>query len=56
MSNNKFLHHFEKEGEAVMTRKLGKNARNYAHGYWAFVNMVNREQGEKILEKYQWIR
>ena len=50
-----FLHHFETKGEAEMTKKLGKNARSYAQGYWSFIYMVNRVTALKILRRYAWL-
>jgi hypothetical protein len=50
-----FLHHFETKGEEAMTKKLGKNARSYAQGYWSFIYMVNREVALKILGRYAWL-
>ena len=47
-----FLHHLEKEGIEQMSAKIGKNAANYAQGYWAFIYMVNAEQGRKILREH----
>ncbi len=51
-----FLHHYEQEGAAAMTKKLRKDATQYAKGYWAFINMVNPERAEKILKKHEWLR
>lgn len=47
-----FLHHLQQEGIEKMSAKMGKNAANYAQGYWAFIYMVNPEQGRKMLEKH----
>ena len=47
-----FLHHLTNEGVNKMSAKIGKDAMNYAQGYWAFVNMVNAEQGAKLMDKY----
>jgi len=51
-----FLHHYEQEGAAAMSEKIGKDATQYAKGYWAFVNMVNEEKAGKILEKHKWLK
>lgn len=50
-----FLHHYEKEGEMHMTKKLGKNATSYAQGYWAFIYMINPEKAMKLLTKHKWL-
>lgn len=51
-----FLHHYEKEGVEVMNQRIGKNAENYAKGYWAFIKMVNEEQAKKVALRHPWIR
>ncbi|MFK7907250.1 MAG: hypothetical protein AB8B69_19085, partial [Chitinophagales bacterium] len=51
-----FLHHYEQEGAEAMSEKIGKDATQYAKGYWAFVNMVNEEKAGKILEKHGWLK
>ena len=51
-----FLHHYETKGEEAMTKKLGKNARSYAQGYWSFIYMVNKEVAMKILGRYGWLK
>ena len=51
-----FLHHYEKEGEQAVSQKLGKNATNYARGYWSFIHMVNPETAAKILKKHPWLK
>lgn len=51
-----FLHHYEMEGAEAMSAKLGRNAENYAQGYWAFIHMVNPEQAGRLLEKHPWLK
>lgn len=51
-----FLHHYEKEGHEVMTKKLGKDATAYGRGYLAFVHMINPGQAAKFAEKYGWLK
>ncbi len=51
-----FLHHYENEGAEIMSERIGKDATQYAKGYWAFVNMVNQEKAGKILEKHGWLK
>ena len=51
-----FLHHYENEGAEAMSEKIGKDATQYAKGYWAFINMVNQEKAGKILEKHEWLK
>ena len=47
-----FLHHLKKYGLETVSAKIGKNAANYAQGYWAFIYMVNQDQGRKILKQH----
>ena len=50
-----FLHHYETEGAAALTKRLGKNAQWYAAGYLSFVHMVNPAQAAKIREAHPWL-
>lgn len=51
-----FLHQVEQKGLAQMSQIIGKDAEQYGRGYWAFVNMVNPVQAQKIAEKNPWLR
>ncbi len=50
-----FLHHCETEGFAVMSQRLGRDARAYAAGYLSFIHMVNPEQEERIRARHPWL-
>lgn len=51
-----FLHQYEQNGAAAMTKKLGKDATAYGRGYLAFVQMINPTQAAKFIEKYGWLK
>jgi retron-type reverse transcriptase len=51
-----FLHQMEKNGNAIMSQKMGKDAEQYAQGYWAFIYMVQPLQAEKFLSQYTWLK
>lgn len=51
-----FLHHYEKEGAAVMTARLGKDATNYAQGYLSYIHMVNPQTAQKIIVKHPFLK
>ncbi len=51
-----FLHHYEQVGNAVTSMRIGKDAKQYAQGYWAFINMVNSEKAAKLLVKHPWLK
>lgn len=50
-----FLHHYEKEGAAIMTNRIGKDATHYAKGYLSFIHMVNPQTAKKIRQKHAWL-
>lgn len=50
-----FLHQYSLKGAEEMSKKLGKNATQYAKGYLAFVQMVNPIQAEKFKKEYTWL-
>jgi hypothetical protein len=51
-----FLHQMGQIGVAAMSARLGKDARRYAQGYWAFVQMVQPDQASSLLGKHPWLR
>jgi hypothetical protein len=50
-----FLHQYEKDGHSKMSEKIGKDATQYAKGYFAYLKMINPEQAQKFKTKYQWL-
>ncbi|MGD1842869.1 MAG: retron St85 family RNA-directed DNA polymerase [Thermonemataceae bacterium] len=50
-----FLHQLTTKGEKVMSEQLGKDAKSYAQGYWAFIHMVNPTQAQKLKQQYEWL-
>ena len=50
-----FLHHCEKEGFAAVSEKTGRNARAYASGYLAFIQMVSPERAKQIFAANPWL-
>ena len=50
-----FLRHYETEGPAVLTERIGKNAQWHAAGYLSFIHMVNPAQAEKIQAAHPWL-
>ena len=51
-----FLHHYEQEGQAAMSARIGKDALEYAKGYWSFIQMVNQEQAAKLANRHPWLK
>lgn len=51
-----FLHQLGQIGVPAMSARLGKDAKRYAQGYWAFVQMVQPEQAASLLGKHPWLR
>lgn len=50
------FHNIESKGKEVVSEELGKDAINVAHGYWAYLHMVNPTQANKYLIKHKWLR
>jgi len=50
------FHNIESKGKQVVSEELGKDAINVAHGYWAYLHMVNPTQANKYLIKHKWLR
>ena len=50
-----FLHQYKKIGKVKMTKKLGRNADAYAKGYLSYINMVSKQQADKITSGYPWL-
>lgn len=50
-----FLHHYSEKGAEEMSKKIGKNATQYAKGYFSFMRMVAPHKAERIKEKYPWL-
>jgi retron-type reverse transcriptase len=50
-----FLHQCTELGLEEMSRRLDKDAANYARGYLAFVHMVNPEQAKRLVATAPWL-
>jgi RNA-directed DNA polymerase len=50
-----FLHQFEKQGAAEMSKRIGRDARAYAAGYLSFLHMVSPEQEDRIRRAHPWL-
>jgi hypothetical protein len=50
-----FLHQYTLHGVEAMSKKIGKNATQYAKGYWSFMHMVSPSQAEKFKQQYAWL-
>lgn len=50
-----FCHQYTLKGKTHMSQKMGKDAEQYARGYWAFMHMVNPEQAQQFKNKYSWL-
>jgi RNA-directed DNA polymerase len=49
------FHNIDSKGKDVVSDKLGKDALNVAHGYWAYLYMVSPAQANKYLKKHKWL-
>ncbi|HYI16433.1 MAG TPA: reverse transcriptase family protein [Thermomicrobiales bacterium] len=49
------LHSAERDGFEAASLTLGKDVRNYARGYLAFVQMVEPEKAVRIRERHPWV-
>jgi len=49
------FHNIESRGTEAVSEEIKKNAMNVAHGYWAYLYMVNPKQADKYLNKHKWL-
>jgi retron-type reverse transcriptase len=49
------FYNIESKGQEVVSEEIKKNALNVAHGYWAYLYMVNPKQADKYLKKHKWL-
>jgi hypothetical protein len=49
------LHSAERDGFEQASLTLGKDVRDYARGYLAFIQMVEPEKAARIRERYPWV-
>ena len=49
------FHNIESKGAEAVSEEIKKNALNVAHGYWAYLYMVNPKQADKYLKKHKWL-
>jgi hypothetical protein len=50
-----FLHRCETQGLEAVSRELGKDANAYACGYFAYIEMVNPDQAQRVRTKHSWL-
>jgi hypothetical protein len=49
------LHSAERDGFEEASLTLGKDVRDYARGYLAFIQMVEPERAARIRERHPWV-
>lgn len=50
------LHHCETDGFAAVSSRLGRDAREYATGYVAYIRMIAPDRARQLMEAHPWLR